>query len=152
MTTFTVVDREPQAAAAIRAEVPMAELPSVFERGFQEVATAVAKQGLSITGPPFGFYPRMPDETVEVVVGFPVSGAVQADGEVTPFELPGGRVVSALHVGPYDRLEETYQELQGWAATEGLDLADQLWESYLSDPETQPDPETWQTAVSWPLA
>jgi effector-binding domain-containing protein len=152
MTTFTVEELAPQQAAAIRAEVPMAELRSVFDRGFGAVMSAVAAQGLTVTGPPFGFYPRMPDATVEVVVGFPVSGPVTADGEVVPFELPGGRAVTAIHVGPYEGLQATYRQLTTWAAAQGLQLADRMWETYLSDPAAEPDAQTWRTAIAWPLA
>jgi effector-binding domain-containing protein len=152
MTTFAVEEQVPQTVAAIRAEVPMAELTSMFDRSFHAVMAAVDEQGLSITGPPFGFYPRMPDATVEVVVGFPISGVMEPHGEVIPFELPGGPAVTAVHVGPYERLEETYRELSGWASSEGIQLSDQMWESYLSDPSAEPDPQMWRTAITWPLA
>jgi effector-binding domain-containing protein len=152
MTTFNEEELEPQAAAAIRAEVPMAELGSVFDRAFGSVAGAVAAQGVAVTGPPFGYYPRMPGDTVEVLVGFPVSGPIEPDGQVEPFELPGGRAVTAVHVGPYERLEQTYAALTAWAEASGLPLADHMWESYLSDPAAEPDPETWRTSITWPLA
>lgn len=152
MTVFEVRELAPQAAAAIRAEVPMAEITSVYDRGFPAVMAAVAAQGVDLAGPPFGYYPRMPDDTVEVVVGFPVLSPVQPDGEVLPFELPGGRAIVAVHVGPYDALQTTYAELAEWAAGQGLTLADHMWESYLSDPRTQPDPATWQTLVTWPVS
>jgi effector-binding domain-containing protein len=152
MPTFVVRSAEPQPAAAVRAEVPMAELPTVFDRGFGEVMRVVAAQGIAIVGAPFGFYPRMPTDTVEVVAGFPVSAVVTPDGDVTPFELPGGRVVEGVHVGPYDSLPASYDELTAWAAAQGVQLASYMWESYLSDPRSQPDPATWQTKLSWPLA
>jgi len=152
MPTFTVETIDSQPAAVVRAEVPMDELRSVFDRGFGAVMRVAQAQGVAITGPPFGFYPRMPTDTVEVVVGFPVSAPVAPDGDVTPFELPGGRVVTGLHVGPYESLESTYRELTEWAAAEGHQLAGQMWESYLTDPRAQPDPATWQTRITWPLA
>jgi effector-binding domain-containing protein len=152
MTTFTVETIEPQTAAAIRAEVPMAELREVFDRGFHEVVQAAEAQGVAITGPPFGFYPRMPGDTVQAVVGFPVAGAITADGEVKPFELPGGRVVSGTHVGPYETLAQTYEQLMAWTEAEGLTLAEGMWECYLSDPSAEPDPSTWRTLILWPLA
>jgi effector-binding domain-containing protein len=93
----------------------------------------------------------MPAETVEVVVGFPVAGPIAAQGEVVPFELPGGRVVTGTHVGPYDTLTNTYEELTAWTQAEGLTLAEGMWESYLSDPSAEPDPATWRTQVVWPL-
>lgn len=152
MTTFTVETIEPHPAAGIRAEAPMAELREVFDRGFPAVMQAVMTQGGAIAGPPFGYYPRMPGETVEVVVGFPVGASFTAEGEVEPFELPGGRVVTGTHVGPYETLERTYGELMAWTEAEGLTLAEGMWESYLSDPSAEPDPATWRTLIVWPLA
>lgn len=150
--TFTVKTIEAQSAAAIRAEVPMAELRNVFDRGFHAVMEAVQAQGAAITGPPFGFYPRMPGETIAVIVGFPVAGPIEQRGEVEPFQLPGGRVVTGTHIGPYESLAETYEQLMAWTRAEGLTLAEGMWESYLSDPSVEPDPNTWRTLIVWPLA
>ncbi len=152
MTTFSLETIEPQSAAGIRAEVPMAELGAVFDRAYPAVMRAVDTQGAAITGPPFGFYPRMPSDTVEVVAGIPVGAPITADGEVEPFTLPGGRAVLATHVGPYEDLDRTYAELLAWASAEGLTLAEGMWESYLSDPGAEPDPSTWRTLIVWPLA
>jgi effector-binding domain-containing protein len=152
MATFTVETLEPQAAAVFRAEVPMEDLPAAFERGFHASFAAAEDQGVAVVGPPFGFYPRMPADTVEVLVGFPVAGAITPTDEVTDFELPGGPAVVGVHVGSYDGLSTTYDELAAWAAAEGITLADQMWESYVSDPEEQPDPATWETRIVWPLA
>ena len=152
MTTFAVetIDRQP--AAVVRAEVPVEEIRTVFDRGFGEVMRVALAQGVSIAGPPFGFYPRMPADTVEVAVGFPVSGTVIPEGEVVAFELPGGRVVTGLHIGSYESLEATYRQLIAWAAAEGHALAAHMWEAYLTDPGAEPDPSTWQTRITWPLA
>lgn len=152
MTTFTVETIDRQQAAVVRAEVPMAEIRSVFDRGFAEVMRAAAAQGVAITGPPFGFYPRMPTDTVAVAVGFPVSATVTEDGDVIPFELPGGRVVTGIHVGSYESLATTYRQLTEWAAAAGHALAGHMWESYLTDPSAEPDPGAWQTRIAWPLA
>jgi effector-binding domain-containing protein len=107
---------------------------------------------VQIVGPPFGFYPRMPSDTVVVEAGFPVSGPARADGEAHPFTLPGGQVVRVVHVGPYDTMERTYSQLLSWMAAEGLRPAAGMWENYLSDPEAEPDPATWRTMIFWPLA
>lgn len=101
----------------------MEELRTVFDRGFVEVMHVAKAQDVAISGPPFGFYPRMPTDTVEVAVGFPVSATVTPDGDVTPFELPGGQVVTGIHVGSYESLEASYRQLTEWAAAEGHSLA-----------------------------
>jgi effector-binding domain-containing protein len=151
MTTFTVETVDRQHAAVVRAEVPMADLPDVFDRGFTAVMRAVQSQGVAIVGPPFGYYPRMPGETVAVLVGFPVALPITAAGDVEPFELPGGPAVTGTHVGPYETLAQTYDQLTAWTTAEGLSLAEGMWESYLSDPRAEPDPNTWRTRVVWPV-
>ena len=151
MTSFEVVTLESQPAAVVRAEVPMAQLTEVFDRGFGQVMQAVQEQGLQVAAAPFGYYPRMPGDTVEVAVGFPVSGPFTPSGEVEAMELPGGRAIRGIHVGPYDALAQTYGELTTWALEQGLELAEGMWETYLSDPSAEPDPATWRTEITWPV-
>lgn len=54
--------------------------------------------------------------------------------------LPAGRWAIAVHVGPYERLHETYLDLIGrWAPTSGWELADDaVVEHYLNDPTQTP--------------
>ena len=52
MTTLTVTTTDRQPAAVMRAEVPMEELRTVFDRGLGEVVRVAEAQGLTITGPP----------------------------------------------------------------------------------------------------
>jgi len=93
----------------------------------------------------------MPGETVEVAAGFPVSGPIDPTGAVTALELPGGRAVTGIHVGSYDGLAQTYQDLVAWVQAQGLAVGTRMWESYLTDPAAEPDPATWRTQITWPL-
>jgi effector-binding domain-containing protein len=150
-TSFTVEMLDEQPAAVVRGTVPTDELPALFDRAFPEVVRVVEAQGLSLAGPPFGYYPRMPGATVDVAAGFPVSAPVRAEGEVSPLTLPGGRAITGVHVGSYESMEATYRELTEWAAAEHLQLAEHMWESYLTDPSAEPDPASWRTLITWPI-
>jgi effector-binding domain-containing protein len=147
-----LIELDPQEAVAVRGDVPIGELTDFFGHAFQDAAQAVAAAGAQIVGPPFGFYPEMPKETVAVEAGFPVSDRLEPHGKAHRFVLPGGRAVQATHVGPYDTLEQTYAELESWMKARGLEPAAGMWESYLSDPETEPDPATWRTRIICPVA
>lgn len=154
MTTVTpeLVELEPQETVAVRGEIAIADLPAFFGRAFHEAMAAARAGGVAIVGPAFGFYPRSPAGTVVIEAGFPVSGPVEAHDEAHRLVLPGGRALRVVHVGPFETLEKTYRELQSWAAGQGLALAAGMWETYLSDPENEPDPATWRTGIIWPLA
>lgn len=54
MTEFRLSTLDAQQAAAVRRNVPMGELTTAFDTGFTEVMRAVAEQGATVTGPPFG--------------------------------------------------------------------------------------------------
>jgi effector-binding domain-containing protein len=146
-----IVELEPQEAIAVRGDVAVADLPGFFERAFHEAAEAASACGIHLVGPPFGFYPEMPAETVAVEAGFPVSAPAEAHGSAHRIVLPGGRAVQVIHVGPYDTMEKTYNDLQSWMAVQGLHPALGMWESYLSDPQVERDPANWQTRIIWPI-
>lgn len=146
-----IVELQPQDAVAVRGEVSFDQLPEFFQRAFPAAACAANESGVDIVGPPFGCYPEPPTETVTVEAGFAVSAPVRRHGDAHTLVLPGGRAVRAMHVGPYDTLARTYDELRGWMAEHGLRPGRVMWECYLSDPVTEPDPATWRTLIVWPV-
>ena len=102
-------------AAVVRAGMAASDLPPFFARAYGAVAAAAAGQGLEVAGEPFAFCPNTPTEVVEVAAGFPVSGAVQPAGDVVPMELPGGRAVTTVRVGPYDTCTRPLRRcVSGW--------------------------------------
>ena len=147
-----LIDLADQATAVVRAEVPIADIPALMDRGLHAVMAAVAASGVAVTGPPFARYLRMPTDTVDVEVGFPGSAPVTDAGEVRAGVLPAGRAVRTVHVGPYDALPQTYAAVLSWMAERGLTPAEAMWETYLSDPSAEPDPATWRTEITWPVA
>lgn len=147
-----IVLLEPQDAIVVRGDVTIADLPGFFERAFHEAAEAAGARGVEIVGPPFGFYPEMPTETVAVEAGFPVSAPVEAYGHAHHIVLPGGRALQAMHVGPFDTMEKSYDQLQSWMAEHDLQPAAAMWECYLSDPQVERNPANWQTRIVWPIA
>lgn len=152
MTEISVSDLPEQPTAVVRATVRMDELRSFFDGVFGTVVNAVQGQGARVAGPPFAMYHGMPSETVDVEAGFPVAGPFAGTDDVTASVLPGGRTARALHVGPYEALTETYQEMTTWLQEKDLTPGASMWEVYLSDPNTEPDPAAWRTELFWPLA
>ena len=152
MAVIELVMMDSSPAAVVRDAMAMSDFPSFFARAFGAVAAAVAGQGLEIVGEPFALFPIAPADVVEVAAGFRVSAAAEPAGDVVPLELPAGRCVTTVHVGPYESMDKTYEEMRGWMAAHGLTPAAHLWEVYLSDPGAEPDPSTWRTQIVWPVS
>ena len=66
-----------------------------------------------------------------------------AAGEVIPVDPPGGTIATGTHVGPCEKLVDTYNELMAWLAQEKL---------VPSDPVLEPDASKWRTQIFWPVS
>lgn len=60
-------------------------------------------------------------------------------------------VVQAIHTGPYEEFTISYDKLDQYIITNGLELTGEAFEFYLSDPGTEPDPAKWITRIAFPL-
>src|SRR4051794_947573 len=102
MREYTIVDYEPRPTAMMRGHVKLEDLPTFFARSLPLVLEAIEAQGAIPGGEPFAYYRGVPNGSVDVEAGFPVVGAFVPTGKILPGHLPGGRVVTGLHLGPYD--------------------------------------------------
>src|SRR5579871_2111548 len=100
MSEYSVVDYESRPTAVLRGHVKSSDLPTFFARSLPLVLEAIETQGAVPGGEPFAYYRGMPNGSVEVEAGFPVVGAFAPLGAIVPGHLPGGRVVTGLHLGP----------------------------------------------------
>ena len=145
-------DRQEQPTAVLRETVPMSALREFFGRAYSSVMAAVQQQDVQLAGPPFALYRGMPTDVVDVEAGFPLAAPFPGgDGGVVAGVLPAGRALEAMHVGPYETLPETYGKVMARMQAEGLTPGDTMWEYYLSDPGTEPDPSAWKTLIVWPV-
>lgn len=151
MLEVTIQEEAERATAVVHDVVPMPDLPAFFAQTLPAVAAAAGEQGVALAGPPFALYHGMPKpEGVDVEAGFPVAAAIHDAGTVVASHLPGGPTATAVHVGPYERLTDTYAVVCEQIVSAGLRPSEHMWEEYLSDPASEPDPETWRTVVHWP--
>jgi effector-binding domain-containing protein len=67
---------------------------------------------------------------MDVEFGVEVVRSFDSTGEVVLLETPAGKVATALHVGPYDQMNETHEAIHAWAAANGSSFAGTSWEIY----------------------
>jgi effector-binding domain-containing protein len=146
-----IVVLEETTTAVIRAVVPMAELPNFFDRSFTTLFGVVAAQGVAPAGAAFGLYRGEPADPVDLEVGFATDRPVRPDGEVEPGSLPAGRVARLIHVGGFDGLGSSWQQLRSWIVEQGLIPGGVLWEVYLVEPSPDMDPADLRTELNWPV-
>jgi effector-binding domain-containing protein len=151
LDTPEIVLTEPRRAAVIRLTIPRAEIREAMYPAIQELLSVLAEQGLAPAGAVFSHHFRMDPEFFDFHAGVPGEGTVLPAGRVAEGKLPEVKAVRAGHHGPYEELGAAWGELQAWVASRGLAPASDLWESYLTGPESGPDPAGWRTELVQPL-
>lgn len=145
-----------QPTLVIRESTTMASIPSRMGQIFSEIIAFMAESGISPAGAPFSYWHNMNSESMskgvfDMECGFPVSMPVEGKGQIKASKLPGGKVINATHIGPYETLAETYEAIQAWIKEKGYKVGEDMWETYLTNPSEVPDKSKWMTEVFWPL-
>ena len=162
ITAPTLEDRPEQPYAAIRTQATMQELPTVIPQLHREVFAWLGRQGVAPAGAPFIRYLVIDMAAkLDIELGVPVATAVSGDGRVSAGVLPAGRYATLVYTGPQNGVAAN-AALLDWGAERGLvwdrwvaengDGFGARLESYLTDPNDQPDPAKWETEVAIRLA
>ena len=149
---YEVSEKElaPQLALTHRMRVTMATIGERIGAGFGVLMEHAAKTGAQWAGPPFILYPGEMAEELDVVICMPVVPGAVAGGDVALEEVPGGRVATTMHVGPYPEVGKAYAALQAWMTDNGCRPGGPPREVYLNEPGAVPDAELL-TEVDWPI-
>jgi len=150
--TPRIVRTAAQPTAVIHLTIPREEVRKVMGPGRQELMAAVAAQGIAATGPWFTHHLKMDPGIFDFEIGVPVAAPIVAAGRVQPSQLPAVTVARTVYHGDYEGLAGAWRELDSWIAAEGHQRSPDLWECYVAGPESNPDPASWRTELSRPLA
>ncbi len=130
-----LVDLQQQHTAVVREHVARDAIADFLGPAFGEVMAAAARQGLQVSGAPYGRYLPAVDGGWDIEAGFPVDGEIAEEGRVRPATLPGGRTARTLHVGNYADVAAAYDATKSWLVDNGYVEAGDPWECYLDGPE-----------------
>lgn len=143
----TVETVHPRKLAAVRREVAPGGVGAAWGPALEQVWGFLRRQpGLRTDGHNVFLYhhPAGPGAPILCDFGVEVTRAFETAGEVYATETPAGEAAVAVHRGPYNRMNETYQAIDQWMAANRRESAGASWEIY-GDPT--PDPANTETTL-----
>ncbi len=146
---ITRIPRQP--AAVIRLTIPRSEIRSVMGPGLRELHEVVEGQGIQITGPRYTHHFSQDPSRFDFEIGVPLAAPVLPTGRVQAGEISASRVLRTVYTGPYEKLGWAWGEFDRLAEEAGHATAGDLWEVYVSGPESGGDPEAYCTELYRPL-
>jgi len=93
---------------------------------------------------------QVPEAELKWRIGTPIGKETEPKAPLKKdvFDFP--KVAVGLHVGPYEKVHETYAKIQGYIAQNGWQIAGPPLEMYLNNPQDTP-PEKLQTEITIPV-
>jgi effector-binding domain-containing protein len=146
-----IVQTESTPTAAIHVVVPRAEIQKVMGPGIGELMSVLAAQGIPPAGRWLTHHLRMDPVLFDFEISVPVPRPVAPTGRVKNSALPAATVARTVYGGPYEGLSAAWEEFRAWIVRQGRKPGSSLWEVYVTDPGTSPDPATWRTELNQPL-
>ena len=162
ITEPKVEDRDAQPYVAMRTQATMQALDTAIPQRLGEVFAWLAQQGVAPAGAPFARYLVIDMEALlDIEVGVPVATALSGGDRISAGVLPAGRYASLVYTGIDNGIKANWALLK-WGVEKGLvwdtwkteqgDAFGARLESFLTNPDEEPDRAKWETEVAIRLA
>lgn len=145
-----IIELIEQPTLVVRREVAPPQLGAALAGIFPRVFARIAAAGGALAGAPFMRYLDMNPGSFTIAAGIPVAGWLPGEGDIEPHTLPGGKAVTALHLGDYAAVGVVWEAVWGFAQRHGATTRWGGWDAYTNDP-TEVAPEAVETRVYLPL-
>ncbi|MEO8154409.1 MAG: GyrI-like domain-containing protein [Rhizobacter sp.] len=140
-----------QLTAFIHLTIARDEIQRVMGPGLSELRATLEAQGIQPTGPWFCHHLSLPATGWDFEISMPVESPVVASGRVKPGLRTAMRVARTVYHGPYEGLGDAWGEFLAWISASGHATGPDLYETYVTGPESSPDPTQWLTEFAKPL-
>ena len=144
------VELEPQPAMVVRRRVAVTEFGEVLADIFPRVFRHIADAGQQPAGMPFMRYFSMDGVACDIAAGMPLREPIPGAGDIEPHLLPGGKALTALHVGQYEAVGSVWSQVMQRARELGSEHKFGGWDVYTNDPG-EVAPEERETRIYLPL-
>ena len=119
---------------------------------YGQIGAHMASNNIQPLGAPFSVYITNNETEWEADIAMPVSADItDGSGDIQVGTTTGGKVVKAVHMGDYMKLDATHAEVARYMEYNKLESSGYPYEIYLTDPSTELDTAKWRTDVYYPV-
>ncbi|QCK84932.1 GyrI-like domain-containing protein [Phreatobacter aquaticus] len=131
-------------ALVLKGKANWDDLYATFRKALADLNGIARAQGAVAAGPPMIRFVSSTDDTADFEAILPVAqitGATDRFLPAMPGMTPGGKAIRFTHLGGYDTMEQTYDEIANYIDERGVQAEDAFVEEYVRDPDTTAETE-----------
>ena len=145
-----MIEQAAQQALSVRTRSSVQNLPKIIGPNFVMIREYIENSGEQMAGAPYIAYYNMDMQDLDIEIGIPSSKALPDKDDIKTTEIPAGKYATVIHVGPFDKMEPTYNALNKWVTDNGYETTGIAYELYIDDPAITPMEEL-KTQIMFPL-
>lgn len=140
MSDLTIVTVEPQPILYVHrsSSTDPEAIGACMTEAFGTLVGFVEAQGLQMNGPPMSIYHGYgeTEATFDVAIAVSAADAERAAGhaDIKAGATHAGRALKAVHIGPYNKLVDSYNKVMAHMEAEKIEPIGPSWERYMNDP------------------
>lgn len=125
----------------------------LFASTYGEIASFLGKDMAKATAPPLAIFNKWDEanERAEIEIGLPVASDMIAVDPIRSGTTYGGKVLKVTFRGNFNDTGNAHWYIDAYLKDHGLVMAGSPWESYVTDPEQEPDSANWITEIYYPI-
>jgi effector-binding domain-containing protein len=131
-------------------EVEPTNIAMYFAENFPKIMGYAQENGASMAGSPTGIYFTWTDTLTKMAAAIPVDKEVAGNDEIEYRVIPAGNALRVDHYGNYDEVGPAHYAMEEYANEKGYSLSFAI-ETYVTDPEEEPDTSKWLTQITYPI-
>ena len=148
---FQVKNVSPQYVLLLKGKSSAQNISQDMGSMYSKVYGYMGTKTINPVGPPIALYFSAPSPDWEIGVAVPVDDGMLGQGAIEATTLPGGKMVSTMHIGPYEKLHESWNALSDWIKKSEYTPAGPGREVYLHGPSQESDSAKFRTELLWPI-
>ncbi|WP_417608915.1 SRPBCC family protein [Owenweeksia hongkongensis] len=135
-------------------EVSWADMGSdFFAERYGALATYLGEDMKNTLSAPFAIYHVWDEENkmAKVEIAIATTSTKPGNDRIKKGNTYAGTVVKGVHLGAYDKTGDLHMALYEYVGNNNYEMAGSPWESYVTDPGTEPDTTKWVTEIYYPV-
>lgn len=148
---FQVKNVSPQYVLLLKGKSSVQNISQDMGSMYSKVYGYMDTKTINPVGPPIALYFSAPGPDWEIGVAVPAPKGTLGQDAIVSTTLPGGKMVSTMHIGPYEKLNESWNALSDWMKKNSYNPAGPGREVYLHGPSQESDPAKFRTELLWPV-
>ncbi|MEZ5198874.1 MAG: GyrI-like domain-containing protein [Bacteroidales bacterium] len=148
---ITVREVKQMNALAIRSECTADNIANEMGMAFGAIMQYIDEGGANIAGAPFSIWYKWEDEIMVFDNAIPVNSKMKGNDKINPIVTYQGKVANVSHTGDYSTTQYSWLALEEYVKANGYETNGDPWETYITDPQNEPNPNNWVTELNWPI-